>query len=283
MTTARTHFLAISLCLALCPFVNAQDMPAPSKDRATHNERHEAASVIDRKAVAVELEAVQSDADASAFSAPLAQLQGTHAGKRLEAALKETDVAKRAGLLEELVDDLAFEPTAEAPTPEGWPAFTSIGEIELKSYPAYRIATTDRTAQLPESLLFWRLFFHIQRNKISMTAPVEMTMGDGEKQRVEAMGFLYQSTEIGQTGTEGVVNVTDVPAQLAISIGLRGEMEKDAIADAAERIEKWLTEHANEYEPVGELRVLGYNSPSMASEKKLYEVQRVILRREPGK
>ena len=84
-------------------------------------------------------------------------------------------------------ENAAFKPVVEAPMPEGFPAYTPVGEIEVKNYPAYRKAeTSGRTA-------FWTLFQHIQNAGVSMTAPVEMTYrNDGPPVgREQAMAFLY--------------------------------------------------------------------------------------------
>lgn len=246
--------------------------PATQRADADRDHRRTAADLVRR-----------SIEDEKAIESARAVLGETRSAERFEHAVAETDMARRRKALLALSDNLAFEPTAEAPTPEGWPAFTPIQEIELKSYPAYRTAVTRATASLPDSVMFWKLFLHIQRNQISMTAPVEMTLDDAKKQNTTAMAFMYESDEIGKLGEDVNVTVVDVPAQLAISIGLRGEMDPKEIAAASDRIDQWLADHANNYAPAGDLRVLGYNSPSLDSDKKYYEVQRVITQKAPAK
>lgn len=75
----------------------------------------------------------------------------------------------------EIGRDIAFTPTMESPTPRGWPAFTPVGEVQLQKYPKYRMAYVNK-GDIPRGSEFFTLFFHIQRNDIAMTAPVEMKM-----------------------------------------------------------------------------------------------------------
>ena len=72
--------------------------------------------------------------------------------------------------IEQISETLAFAPTMEAEMPRGFPPSTPIGELEVKQYPAYRIAKTDTES----SPAFWTLVNHIKQNKIAMTALVEM-------------------------------------------------------------------------------------------------------------
>jgi hypothetical protein len=158
----------------------------------------------------------------------------------------------------------------EAPLPEGFPEPTPVGEIRVKEYPAYRLA---KTPAVNDNVAFFTLFGHIQKNEIAMTAPVEMTLGEGgEKPRMESMAFLYRSVRQGAQGKQGVVDVVDVPAGKAVAIGLRGDMRGERTADARKRLEAWLKEHP-EYEPAGPPRVMGYNGPSVPVRDRFFEVE----------
>ena len=170
-------------------------------------------------------------------------------------------------------DILRFEPLLEAPLPAGFPKPTPVGEIRIQQYPKYRLARTDMT--LLEGRAFWTLFNHIKQREIAMTAPVEMNYAPdkGGSLNKSSMSFLYRSTEQGRIEVDGKVAVVDVPAQLAVSIGLRGDATKEKVNDAKRRLEEWLRVHGDEYEPVGTIRVLGYNSPFVADQRKLTEVQ----------
>lgn len=173
----------------------------------------------------------------------------------------------------EAQDILRFEPLLEAPLPEGFPKPTPVGEIRVQQYPKYRLARTAMT--LIEGRAFWTLFNHIKQRDIAMTAPVEMgyTSDKDGALKKSTMSFLYRSTEQGRIEVDGKVAVSDVPAQLAVAIGLRGDATKDKVNDAKRRLEAWLQAHADEYEATAAVRVLGYNSPFVADEKKLTEVQ----------
>ena len=167
---------------------------------------------------------------------------------------------------------LRFEPKEEAPLPEGFPELTPVGEIRLQQYPKYRLAKTEMT--LLEGRAFWTLFNHIKEREIAMTSPVEMTYAADEKgTKKSTMSFLYRSTEQGEIGTADKVEVVDVPAQAAISLGIRGSANRERVADAKRRLENWLQVHNDEYEASGPLRVMNHNSPFVAESKQYSEVQ----------
>lgn len=181
--------------------------------------------------------------------------------------------ALRAGLRDaEAI--LTFRPVMEAKLPEGFPEPTPVGEIQVKSYPAYRLARTAMAGKKGEGPAFFALFDHITRNGVAMTAPVELTYGaTGERALTgESMAFLYEHARLGKAGKDGNVVVVDVPAMTAVSIGLRGEYSPQRIADAQVRLETWLRQHAG-YEVAGPLRVMGYNSPMVPTDRRYAEVQ----------
>ena len=82
--------------------------------------------------------------------------------------------APRAG-----ADDTEFKPIVEAKMPEDFPQYTPVRDVQIKRYPAYRKAEADPNA----GRAFWTLFFHIKKNDIAMTAPVEMSYADGQSPR----------------------------------------------------------------------------------------------------
>jgi len=170
-------------------------------------------------------------------------------------------------------DILRFEPFMEAPLPEGFPKPAPVGEIRVQNYPKYRVARTDMT--LIEGRAFWTLFNHIKQREIAMTAPVEMGYTPAKDGAINksSMSFLYRSTNQGQLEVDGKIAVLDVPAQQAVSLGLRGDATKERVNDAKRRLEEWLQSNREEYEPAGAMRVMGYNSPFVADQKKLTEVQ----------
>jgi hypothetical protein len=162
-----------------------------------------------------------------------------------------------------------FQPIKEAEMPEGFPTYTSVGQIEFKNYPAYRKATASGRSE------FWTLFRHIKENRVQMTAPVEMDYGDATaaKSKERSMSFLYENSDQGTAGKKGAVEVNDVPAMTVVSIGCRGSQTSAAIAKAREKLLKFLGDKEDEYAVAGPLRVMGYNSPFVPRDKNFFEVQ----------
>lgn len=195
--------------------------------------------------------------------------------KSLQESAKVESVATKAdmirtALLETLVI-LTFKPKVEAPVPAGFPAPTPVGVVEIKKLPVYRMA---KVANGGGNGSFFTLFNHIKKNNIEMTAPVEMTMAEKNGKFTESsMAFLYQQTTLGKTGSQGNVAVLDTTESLVASIGMIGSPSTAAL-DSAKR---WLLEKikasSQPYEVVGELRVMGYNSPFMPEKLRYYEVQ----------
>ena len=169
----------------------------------------------------------------------------------------------------------ASEPVylSESALPKGWPVPGPFNQVTKKQYPAYRAAFTPGTS--PNGG-FWTLFKHIKRNGIPMTSPVEMTMKDesGSGMKMEQMGFLYQSPEVGKTGADGeAVNVRDVPALSVLSYTWQGPRGDAEVAKARAAIDAVLAEE--KLKPTG-YRLFGYNSPSVPQKKQTYELQAVL-------
>lgn len=172
-----------------------------------------------------------------------------------------------AAMVQAMIRDLRFVPRAEADLPEGFPAPTPVGEVEVKAYPLYRAAVTDNG-----SAAFWRLFVHIKKNGVEMTAPVEMRYAPDGRRPV-LMAFLYEGPTQGQTGADGAVTVRDEPASLVVSTGVRGSRTEANLEKAKVRVDEWLAKHADRYEPVGPPRLLGYNSPFVPRDSTYWEYQ----------
>ena len=93
----------------------------------------------------------------------------------------------------------------DAPLPEGWPAATKPGSIEVKRYPAYRsaVARAKGASANADNVLFFSLFNHISRKEIAMTAPVVNTYEPSVLQDPKARGeismeFLYRQPTQGE-------------------------------------------------------------------------------------
>ena len=177
----------------------------------------------------------------------------------------------RAALLETLVI-LTFKPKVEAPVPAGFPAPSPVGVVEIKKLPVYRMAKVANSGLGGNN--FFTLFNHIKKNKIEMTAPVEMTMAEKNGKYTESsMAFLYQETTLGKVGPQGNIAVLDTKECMVASIGMRGSPSSENIESAR----RWLIEKIKSapeaYEIAGELKVMGYNSPFMPEKLRYYEVQ----------
>ena len=189
-------------------------------------------------------------------------------------------VALQEGL-RQAIETLEFQPFQEAKLPQDFPEPTPVGQIKVKRYPAYRLARAEMPAgRLGEGRAFFTLFEHILRNKIEMTAPVELTYSsERDLPRGEAMAFLYEDAKLGSTGSEGSIEVCDVPAMTTVSIGVRGDLMAERVAEARESLQRWL-DHQDDYEATGKLRVMGYNSPMVRAERRYFEVEIPLRERE---
>ena len=185
-------------------------------------------------------------------------------------------VLRRA--VDELVSDLTFRPYMEAPLPEGWPEFRAIDEIEILSYPAYRMAKTSMN-RAQDVGAFWVLFNHIKDRDIAMTSPVQVDYSEsGQRQQKATMAFLYRTPELGPTGRAGRADVVDVEPAMVVSIGARGQDRRSRVAELQERLEEWLEAAAEQYEAVGPMRVLTHNGPMVRGKRRYFEVQIPIKR-----
>jgi hypothetical protein len=169
--------------------------------------------------------------------------------------------------------DLNFEPRIEAPVPVGWPAPTTVNELMVLDYPAYRLARAPMSGQMRTNNTFWKLFRHIESNQIPMTAPVETTYTGGKGQEEpQWMAFLYQSTQQGSLGKDGEVEIVDLPAARVLSIGRRGAMSERAMKSSRDEMDAWLAAHP-QWEVCGPMRSMGWNSPMVPDARRYWEIQ----------
>jgi len=161
---------------------------------------------------------------------------------------------------------------SEAPLPEGWPEPGPYDEVSAKTIPAYRAAFT---SQKGENMAFWRLFLHIQKKSIPMTAPVEMEVdaGDGAMERT-GMAFLYQNDKVGEPGADGEkIEVRDVPETKVLSYTWQGPDSKANVEKAKLALDAALEEKKIE---ASSFRLLGYNGPGTPRAKATWELQAVL-------
>jgi len=172
-----------------------------------------------------------------------------------------------------IATDLVFSPVVEAERPRGFPGATPVGEVLILDYPACRLARVPIDRRWgAENSAFWKLFQHIESNRIPMTAPVEMAY-EGSAQRQTTMAFLYASTDVGRLGPAGRdVEVADVPPVRVASFGLRGRRTDERVQGARRAIEDWLSGRT-ELEVAGSMRVMGWNGPMTPVARSYFEVQ----------
>jgi hypothetical protein len=281
MTSTKSNLIAMVVVTGSLSAVGVSAAtPADAETSSSSPAYREAVVVIERALQSGEAEAgavaLRQAADQVARLAASNQLVQQLLADARTASEPAADEADSAGplraALEQAADVLRFRPVDEAPLPAGFPTPTPVGEIRVQQYPEYRLARTP--IEQGQDQAFWTLFQHIQKNQIAMTAPVEMTyeLGRANGPRSTDMAFLYRSVGQGQLGAVDGVEVADVPAQTAVSIGWRGDIDPENVERARKLLAVWLEQHAEEYEPNGELRVMGYNSPMVPADQRFFEV-----------
>lgn len=74
------------------------------------------------------------------------------------------------------MESLAFRPWMDAKVLEGFPEFTLVRYIKVKTLPDYSMAREfmPNTQNRSGNGAFWQLFRHIKRNEIAIIAPVRL-------------------------------------------------------------------------------------------------------------
>lgn len=174
---------------------------------------------------------------------------------------------------------------SEAKLPAGFPGPGPVGEVITKTYPAHRLARV-RSGGRGSDGSFMKLFRHIERNEIAMTAPVEMEMAVGDVAAdTTSMAFLYGSPDTGTPGPDQAdpdVVVEDIPELTVVSLGVRGSYKESRFAEFTGKLEAWLAEHP-EWVSAGPPRTLAYNSPFVPGVLKYAEVQIPIAPAPPAR
>ncbi len=156
----------------------------------------------------------------------------------------------------------------DTPLPEGYPAPTPPGAIDMKRYPSVRRAeiSGEGSGDRGQNRGFWPLFQHIKKREIAMTSPVEMELRDwdpeaGSKPTAWTMAFLYRSADLGPTGEDGAIVIRDAEPVTVVAIGVSGSYAQSRFDIALSRVEEWIEAHP-EFERAGDARWLGYNGPT---------------------
>lgn len=227
----------------------------------------------------------------SVIATPVELAASTDPTSRLPGAADEPDaeLEGRESSTERVAGDLTATVTArdglhfcdpcrvEAPLPAGYPAPTPPGAIELKQYPTVRRAEVsgESNPDRGTSRGFWPLFQHIKRRDIAMTSPVEVEYHDWSSEDESGawtMSFLYRTADLGPTGRDGIVTVTDAEPVTVIAIGLRGGYSVERISKGIEQLRTWLASQ-NEWEAAGNPRAFYYNGPYIPDGNKWSEAQ----------
>ena len=134
---------------------------------------------------------------------------------------------------------------------------TPVGTTEIKELSATRVLETESPGEYFDvnNRTFMTLFRYIQRNKISMTVPVEAEM------KPARMRF-FVGREVSRdlpSGKDGVT-VREVPARKVASVGLRGSYSAENFDEGVADIRAWLAKHP-EWIPAGEPYAVYWNGP----------------------
>lgn len=167
----------------------------------------------------------------------------------------------------------------DTPLPAGYPVPTPPDAIDLKTYPAARLAEVRGSGDPDRGMndAFWPLFNHIKKHDIAMTSPVEMNYagleGDAPaKPESWSMAFLYRTPDMNATGPDGKVVVRDVPPVTVLSIGVKGDYSMALVEKGRESLRDFLAANPR-WRIAGEWRALYYNGPSFFFWNKWAEVQ----------
>ncbi len=175
--------------------------------------------------------------------------------------------------------DETWQAPDEAPLPEGFPAPTPPGEIRIQTYPASRAVMVEARGFFDFGLWkgFMPLFEHIDREDISMTAPIVADYPAEAERKLRGtmqMGFFYPAVDEGEAGPDGEVEVTDLAGRSYVSIGVIGYYSLRSYREAVAQLEAWLDEHGYLWEADGAPRRLLYQQPKLSNAFELYsEVQ----------
>lgn len=172
----------------------------------------------------------------------------------------------------------AGDSSIDTALPEGYPAPTPPGAIELKKYPQVRRA--EFTGQSGDSGSgFMPLFRHIQRNDIPMTSPVEVDYKAPAAKPLKSdgwtMSFLYRTPKLhpeGPDAKDARVVVKDAEPVTVLSLGGRGSYDTDRVEQDFATLRTWLAANP-EWEEAGPGRAFFYNGPSWRPWRKWLEVQ----------
>ncbi|MEQ8785746.1 MAG: heme-binding protein [Pirellulaceae bacterium] len=161
---------------------------------------------------------------------------------------------------------------SEAPLPEGYPPPAAPGKVVEKSYPQSRTySATGRGA-------FFKCFSYLSLKRHEMTAPVVMDYpqgADGEKppaDSAERMHFILEQPALDKTGKKLLVEVADMPKLEVVSVAFQGDLTAEVFKSGEKKLREYAAGKPG-LKITGDLRVLGYNSPSVKPAERFWEIQ----------
>jgi hypothetical protein len=93
------------------------------------------------------------------------------------------------------------------------------------------------------------------------------------------MSFLYRTADMGETGTDGRVQVVDTEPVIMLALGMNGPYRLASVRTGLKRLHDWLAAQDQwEAVPGADPRALYYNDPSVPDRRKWMEVQIPIHR-----
>lgn len=213
-----------------------------------------------------------------------------------------TDAPKPGKVIERLTGDVEVEELLQGddsvyyragvhrvptPLPKGYPRPTPPGVVEIKSYPEVRRATFEGRGSGPDGMKnsaggFWPLFGHIKSRGIAMTGPVEIEyqgLESGDTDGVDgwSMSFLYRTKALGPTESYANITVEDAKPVIVITTGVAGDATRQKIDEALKLLEKTLAD-SDQWQPAGDVRIMGYNGPEVPSKERWSEVQIPVVK-----
>ena len=156
---------------------------------------------------------------------------------------------------------LAFMTTLLPPFARGTDeayALTAPGQMEVKTLPAARLlrATSGQDYFAADNGLFMKLFRYIDKNNISMTAPVEAQVATG------AMVFYLGKEAAARADLAPTPQVDFVQREerQVAAIGVRGSYSRENYDEALGKLRAWLLSRP-EAKIIGEPYAVYWNSP----------------------
>jgi hypothetical protein len=217
----------------------------------------------------------------AANEAAIASHQSSEIPPGLPDGESPTDAAREAAAKPFMFD--------EASLPQGFPPVGPVGVVVVKQYPAHRLAQVQAAGVGGQNAMFNPLFNHIKRNKIAMTAPVQMEYdaalaapdsADNASRQPQNMAFFYRDPDLGAVGTDARdarVQVVDVPAVTVVSVALRGGYGGQTMQSGLRILNNWLAANP-QYRVAGPPRFMGYNSPFVPWFLRMSEVQIPVVK-----